>query len=119
MIITSVVTDRRRRRKGSSGKETWTPVKSRRVSACPEEIGVKYVDEARWHDNGGQLVYCEAMAQWTIGDCRLIDKMQEGTIVSSEKEKAAICGSLARTSDTSCMIVGHFDDERTTRVNSL
>ena len=35
------------------------------------------------------------------------------------EEKAAICGSLAHTSDTSCMIVDHADHGRTIRVHLL
>jgi large subunit ribosomal protein L8e len=64
----------------------------------------------------GQFVYCGAKAELAIGNCKPIGKMPEGTVISSVEEKAADRGRLARTSGTSCMIVGHSDDGRKTRV---
>ena len=40
----------------------------------------------------------------------------EGTVISSVEEKVADRGRLARTSGTSCVIVGHSDDGRKTHV---
>ena len=77
------------------------------------------MDEAMWHDSTGQLVFCGAKAVLTIGDCKTSDKMPEGTIIPCVVEKADICGSMARTSNASFMIVGHADDERTIRVHLL
>ena len=45
-----------------------------------------------------------------------VNKDLSCTVISSVEEKAADRGRLARTSGTSCMIVGYSDDGRKTRV---
>ena len=64
----------------------------------------------------GQFIYCGARAQVAIGNCLPVGKMPEGTLVSMCEEKASDRGRYARGSGTSCMIVGHSDDNRKTRV---
>ena len=44
-------------------------------------------------------------------------KTSEGTVFSSEKEKRR--AHMTRMSDTLCMIGGHSDDERKTRVHLM
>jgi len=64
----------------------------------------------------GQFVYCGAKAKLTIGNCLPIGNMYEGTLVSMCEEKASDRGRYARASGTSCMVVGHSDDGRRTRL---
>jgi large subunit ribosomal protein L8e len=64
----------------------------------------------------GQFVYCGSKAQLTIGNCLPLNKMPEGTVMSMCEEKAGDRGRIARGSGTSCMIVGHSDDGRKTRI---
>merc|ERR1711869_82977 len=45
-----------------------------------------------------------------------LGKMPEGTIVSMVEEKARDRGRFARASGTSCMIVGHSDDGKKSRI---
>merc|ERR1712078_621773 len=42
--------------------------------------------------------------------------MPEGTIISMVEEKASDRGRMARASGTSCIIVGHSDDMKKTRI---
>jgi large subunit ribosomal protein L8e len=64
----------------------------------------------------GQFVYAGAKAQLTIGNVMPIGKMPEGTVISQCEEKAADRGRLARAGGTSCMVVGHSDDGKKTRL---
>jgi large subunit ribosomal protein L8e len=64
----------------------------------------------------GQFVYCGAKAQLAIGNVLPLKSMPEGTVVSMCEEKAADRGRLARASGTSCMVVGHSDDGKKTRI---
>merc|ERR1712060_1006677 len=64
----------------------------------------------------GQFVYCGSKAQLTIGNVLPLNKMPEGTVISMCEEKASDRGRYARASGTSCMIVGHSDDGRRTRL---
>ena len=71
---------------GSSAKlaHAWTPDLVRNCSVA------KSIDEDTWHDLMDRLVCSEAKAELTIGDCKPIDKMPEGTAISQKEEKAAI-----------------------------
>ena len=62
-------------------------------------------------------MYCGAKAQWTIGRCKIISKMFEGTVFSSVEEKDR--AHLTHTSDTSCMIEGDSDDKSKTRFHLI
>ena len=64
----------------------------------------------------GQFVYCGTKAQLTVGNVMPLAKMPEGTVISMCEEKAADRGRFARASGTSCMVVGHSDDGKKTRV---
>jgi len=64
----------------------------------------------------GQFVYAGAKAQLAIGNVLPLEKMPEGTVVSMCEEKAADRGRIARASGTSCMVVGHSDDGKKTRI---
>jgi len=64
----------------------------------------------------GQFVYCGSKAQLTIGNVLPLNKMPEGTVMSMCEEKAGDRGRIARGSGTSCMVVGHSDDGRKTRI---
>lgn len=64
----------------------------------------------------GQFVYCGTKAQLAIGNCLPLGKMPEGTVVAMCEEKVADRGRLARASGCSCMIVGHSDDGKKTRI---
>jgi len=64
----------------------------------------------------GQFVYCGSKAQLAIGNVIPVGKMPEGTVVSMCEDKAADRGRIARASGASCMVVGHSDDQRKTRV---
>jgi len=64
----------------------------------------------------GQFVYCGSKAQLAVGNCLPLKKLPEGTVISMCEEKAADRGRMARASGTSCMIVGHSDDGKKSRV---
>jgi len=64
----------------------------------------------------GQFVYCGAKAQVDVGNVMPIGKMPEGSVVSGLEEKPGDRGCVAKTSGTSCIIVGHSDDGKKTRV---
>merc|ERR1719421_956061 len=64
----------------------------------------------------GQFVYCGSKAQLAVGNVLPLNKLPEGTIISMVEEKAADRGRMARASGTSCIIVGHSDDMRKTRL---
>jgi len=64
----------------------------------------------------GQFVYCGSKAQLAIGNVLPLCKMPEGTIISMCEEKAGDRGKMARASGTSCMVVGHSDDMKKTRI---
>jgi len=64
----------------------------------------------------GQFVYCGSKAQLSIGNVLAIGQMPEGTIISMVEDKAADRGAIARASGTSCMVVGHSDDGKKTRI---
>mmetsp|Transcript_93658 Transcript_93658/g.195308 ORF Transcript_93658/g.195308 Transcript_93658/m.195308 type:complete len:253 (-) Transcript_93658:107-865(-) len=64
----------------------------------------------------GQFVYCGAKARLEVGNCLPVGKMPEGTVVSMCEEKASDRGRLARASGCNCMVVGHSDDGKKTRI---
>jgi len=64
----------------------------------------------------GQFVYCGSKAQLAIGNVLPLSKMPEGTVVSMCEEKALDRGRFARASGCSCMIVGHSDDGKKSRI---
>jgi len=64
----------------------------------------------------GQFVYAGSKAQLSIGNVMPLAKMPEGTVVSMCEEKAADRGRFARASGTSCMVIGHSDDGKKTRI---
>jgi len=64
----------------------------------------------------GQFVYFGSKAQLAVGNVMPVGKMPEGTVVSMCEEKASDRGRIARASGTSCMVVGHSDDNRKTRM---
>jgi len=64
----------------------------------------------------GQFVYCGAKAQLAVGNVLPVGKMPEGTVISMCEHKSADRGKLARASGTSCMVVGHSDDMKKTRI---
>mmetsp|Transcript_58064 Transcript_58064/g.135258 ORF Transcript_58064/g.135258 Transcript_58064/m.135258 type:complete len:255 (-) Transcript_58064:70-834(-) len=64
----------------------------------------------------GQFVYCGTKAQIAVGNVLPLQKLPEGTVVSMVEEKAPDRGKLARASGTSCMVVGHSDDMKKTRI---
>merc|ERR1719439_136272 len=64
----------------------------------------------------GQFVYCGTKAQLSVGNVLPLAKMPEGTVISMVEEKATDRGRFARASGTSCMIVGHSDDGKKSRI---
>merc|ERR1711957_980421 len=64
----------------------------------------------------GQFVYNGAKAQLTVGNVLPLAKMPEGTVISMVEDKALDRGRIARASGTSCMVVGHSDDGKKTRI---
>jgi large subunit ribosomal protein L8e len=64
----------------------------------------------------GQFVYCGSKAQLAVGNVMPMAKMPEGTVMSMVEEKARDRGRMARASGTSCMVVGHSDDGKKTRI---
>merc|ERR1711957_776970 len=64
----------------------------------------------------GQFIYAGAKAQLTVGNVLPLAKMPEGTVISMVEDKALDRGRIARASGTSCMVVGHSDDGKKTRI---
>jgi len=58
----------------------------------------------------GQFVYCGKSAQLAVGNVLPVGKCPEGTVVSMVEDKFGDRGTLARSSGTSCIVVGHSDD---------
>merc|ERR1711988_990821 len=64
----------------------------------------------------GQFVYCGSKAQLAVGNVLPLAKMPEGTVISMVEEKATDRGRFARAGGCSCMIVGHSDDGKKSRI---
>jgi len=64
----------------------------------------------------GQFIYCGSKAQLNVGNVLPVGKMPEGTVTGMVEEKATDRGRFARAGGTSCMIVGHSDDGKKTRI---
>jgi len=64
----------------------------------------------------GQFVYAGAKAQLAVGNIMPMNRVPEGTVMSQVEEKAADRGRMARAGGASCMVVGHSDDGRKTRI---
>jgi len=64
----------------------------------------------------GQFVYCGSKAHLSVGNVLPLGKMPEGTVMSMCEEKAQDRGRIARAGGTSCMVVGHSDDGRKSRI---
>jgi large subunit ribosomal protein L8e len=64
----------------------------------------------------GQFIYCGKNARLDIGNVLPLSSCPEGTVVSAVEAKTGDRGTIARTSGTSCIIVGHSDDGKKTRL---
>jgi len=64
----------------------------------------------------GQFVYNGTKAQLAVGNILPLGKMPEGTVISMVEDKALDRGRIARASGTSCMVVGHSEDGKKTRI---
>jgi large subunit ribosomal protein L8e len=64
----------------------------------------------------GQFVYFGAKAQLAVGNVLPIGRMPEGTIICSLETQTGDRGNIAKTSGTSCIIVGHSEDGTKSRV---
>lgn len=64
----------------------------------------------------GQFVYCGKQAQFTIGNILPLAKIPEGTTIAMVEHKNLDRGTFARAGGTSCIIVGHSDDGKKTRI---
>lgn len=64
----------------------------------------------------GQFVYCGKNARLDIGNVLPLNSCPEGTVVSAVEGKTGDRGTIAKASGTSCIIVGHSDDGKKTRL---
>ena len=64
----------------------------------------------------GQFIYCGKNAQLDVGNVLPVGKLPEGAVVSSLETRAGDRGLMAKASGASCIIVGHSDDGKRTRV---
>jgi large subunit ribosomal protein L8e len=64
----------------------------------------------------GQFVYAGSKAQLAIGNVMPLGKMPEGTVISMVEDKASDRGRIARAGGCSCMVIGHSDDGKKTRI---
>lgn len=64
----------------------------------------------------GQFIYCGEKAHLSVGNCLPLRKCPEGTVVSMVEEKVGDRGSIARAGGTSCIVVGHSEDQKKTRI---
>merc|ERR1719188_894622 len=64
----------------------------------------------------GMFVYAGSKASLTVGNILPVNAMPEGTIISNVEAKMGDRGSLARTSGTCAIIIGHTEDGKKTRI---
>jgi large subunit ribosomal protein L8e len=64
----------------------------------------------------GQFVYAGSKATLSVGNILPVSSMPEGTIISNVEAKQGDRGTLARTSGTSAIIIGHSEDGKKTRI---
>lgn len=64
----------------------------------------------------GQFVYAGTGAHLTVGNIIPLNKCPEGTVISMVEEKIGDRGTLSRAGGTSCIIIGHSDDGRKSRI---
>jgi len=64
----------------------------------------------------GQFIYCGKTAQLAVGNVLPVGKMPEGTVCCHLEAKFGDRGTIARTSGTSCIIVGHSEDGKKTMI---
>jgi len=64
----------------------------------------------------GQFVYAGSKASLSVGNILPVSSMPEGTIISNVEAKQGDRGTLARTSGTSAIIIGHSEDGKKTRI---
>merc|ERR1712110_395096 len=64
----------------------------------------------------GQFVYMGSQAHLNVGNVLPLNKCPEGTVISMVEEKVGDRGTLSRAGGTSCIIIGHSDDGRKSRI---
>merc|ERR1711939_901412 len=64
----------------------------------------------------GQYIYAGKKAQLQIGNILPVRQMPEGTVISSLEAKEGNRGNISRASGTSCIIMGHSEDGKKTRI---
>jgi len=64
----------------------------------------------------GQFIYAGSKASLTVGNVLPVNAMPEGTIISNVEAKMGDRGSLARTSGTCAIVIGHTEDGKKTRI---
>jgi large subunit ribosomal protein L8e len=64
----------------------------------------------------GQFIYMGSQAHLNVGNVLPLNKCPEGTVVSMVEEKLGDRGTLARAGGTSCIIIGHSDDGKKSRI---
>jgi large subunit ribosomal protein L8e len=64
----------------------------------------------------GQFIYCGKNARLDIGNVLPMSSCPEGTVISAVEAKTGDRSTIAKTSGTSCIIVGHSDDGKKTRI---
>ncbi|KAI9227787.1 MAG: 60S ribosomal protein L2 [Piptocephalis tieghemiana] len=64
----------------------------------------------------GQFVYAGSKATLAVGNTLPLGSMPEGTIICNVEEIPGDRGSLARTSGNYATVIGHFDNDRKTRI---
>lgn len=64
----------------------------------------------------GAFVYCGKTAALAVGNCLPLKRIPEGTVVNSVEDKVGDRGTIARSSGTSCIVVGHSETGKTSMV---
>merc|ERR1712127_254348 len=64
----------------------------------------------------GQFIYAGSKASLTVGNVLPVNAMPEGTIISNVEAKLGDRGSIARASGNSCIVIGHSEDLKKTRI---
>jgi len=64
----------------------------------------------------GMFIYFGAKAELTIGNVLPVGKMPEGTIICNLESQTGDRANIAKASGTSCIVVGHSEDGKKTRV---
>merc|ERR1719229_1434129 len=66
--------------------------------------------------HSGMFIYCGKKAQLQIGNVMPVGQMAEGSIICNLETRPGDRGNISKTSGTSCIVVGHSEDGKKSRI---